>query len=318
MSFFVYTSRCVTLSKIVILKVLTQAIPLNGTTVELFIRREDLIHPFVSGNKFRKLKYNLLEAQKQHHSNLLSFGGAFSNHIAALAYAGKEAGMKTIGIIRGEELCDQIESNPTLHFAQQCGMEFEFVTREAYRNKTDADFIQKLKEKYSDFYLVPEGGTNELAIQGCQEILTADDVQYDFVCTAVGTGGTISGVINSAFEGQKILGFPALKGDFLQKDICKFVQNKNWELINEYHFGGYAKVTEELIQFLNNFYNEYGIPLDPVYTGKMVFGVMDRIKQNYFPEHSKILLLHTGGLQGIDGMNDFLKKKKLPILNYYG
>ena len=300
------------------MKVTTQAIPLNGTTVELFIRREDLIHSFVSGNKFRKLKYNLLEAQKQHHSNLLSFGGAFSNHIAALAYAGKEAGLKTIGIIRGEELCDQIEVNPTLHFAQQCGMIFEFVTREVYRNKTDADFIQKLKEKYSDFYLVPEGGTNELAIQGCQEILTADDVQYDFVCTAVGTGGTISGVINSAFEGQKILGFPALKGDFLQKDICKFVQNKNWELINEYHFGGYAKVTEELIQFLNNFYNEYGIPLDPVYTGKMVFGVMDRIKQNYFPEHSKILLLHTGGLQGIDGMNDFLKKKKLPILNYYG
>jgi 1-aminocyclopropane-1-carboxylate deaminase len=306
------------LSKIVILKVLTQAIPLNGTTVELFIRREDLIHPFVSGNKFRKLKYNLLEAQKQHHSTLLSFGGAFSNHIAALAYAGKEAGMKTIGIIRGEELCDQIESNPTLHFARQCGMIFEFVTREVYRNKTDADFIQKLKEKYSDFYLVPEGGTNELAVQGCQEILTADDYQYDHVCIAVGTGGTISGVINSAFEGQKILGFPALKGDFLQKDICKFVQNKNWELINEYHFGGYAKVTKELIQFLNNFYNEYGIPLDPVYTGKMVFGVMDRIKQNYFPEHSKILLLHTGGLQGIDGMNAFLKKKKLPILNYHG
>ncbi len=306
------------MSKIVILKVLTQAIPLNGTTVELFIRREDLIHPFISGNKFRKLKYNLLEAQKLNHSTLLSFGGAFSNHIAALAYAGREAGMKTIGVIRGEELRDQIESNPTLHFAQQCGMEFEFVTREAYRNKTDSTFIEKLKDKFPNFYLVPEGGTNELAVKGCQEILTADDVHYDYVCTAVGTGGTISGVINSAFEGQKILGFPALKGDFLQKDICKFVQNKNWELINEYHFGGYAKVTEELIQFLNDFYNKYGIPLDPVYTGKMVFGVMDRIKQNYFPEHSKILLIHTGGLQGIEGMNAFLEKKKLPIIQYHG
>ncbi len=300
------------------MKVLTQKILLKASKVELYIRREDLIHPFVSGNKFRKLKYNLLEAKKQKYTTLLTFGGAFSNHIAALAFAGKEAGLKTIGIIRGEELADQVATNPTLLFAQQCGMKFEFVSREAYRTKSDPAFIAMLQDKFQEFYLVPEGGTNELAVQGCQEILTAEDAQYNFVCTAVGTGGTISGLINSAVDDQKILGFPALKGDFLQKDICKFVQNKNWELITDYHFGGYGKVTEELIQFLNQFYKENVIPLDPVYTGKMVFGVMDMIANNYFPDNSKILLIHTGGLQGIQGMNQYLIKKKLPIIEYHG
>ena len=296
----------------------TQIIPLNETSVELHIRREDLIHPFISGNKYRKLKYNLIEAQKQNHTTLLSFGGAFSNHIAALAFAGQQSGMNTIGVIRGEELYNQIEINPTLKFAQQCGMKFEFVTREAYRNKSEAFFIENLRPKYSDFYLIPEGGTNELAVKGCQEILTPDDAQYQFICVAVGTGGTISGLINSTYEGQKILGFPALKGDFLQKDICKFALNKNWELLSDYHFGGYGKVTLELIQFLNEFHDKYSIPLDPVYTGKMVFGVIDKIKKGFFPENSKILLIHTGGLQGIEGMNQFLIKKKLPILHYHG
>jgi len=282
--------------------------------ISLTIKREDLIHPFVSGNKFRKLKYNLLQAKAENKSTLLTFGGAFSNHIAAVAYAGKEQGFKTIGIIRGDELLDKIEENPTLKFAQENGMQLEFVSREEYRLKSETLFIEKLKAKFGDFYLVPEGGTNELAVKGCEEILTEEDSVFNYVCCAVGTGGTISGLINSALPNQKILGFPALKGDFLTDEIRIFAQKDNWNLISDYHFGGYGKINLELIEFINTFFEENKVPLDPIYTGKMVFGVIDLIHKNYFPAHSKILLIHTGGLQGISGMNIKLKQKKLPIL----
>ncbi|WP_286969382.1 1-aminocyclopropane-1-carboxylate deaminase/D-cysteine desulfhydrase [Flavobacterium sp. UBA4854] len=282
--------------------------------ISLTIKREDLIHPFVSGNKFRKLKYNLLQAKAENKDTLLTFGGAFSNHIAAVAYAGKEQGFKTIGVIRGDELWDKIEENPTLKFAQENGMQFEFVSREEYRLKNEESFIQKLKDKFSDFYLVPEGGTNELAVKGCEEILTEEDSVFNYVCCAVGTGGTISGLINSSLPNQKILGFPALKGDFLTDEIRIFANKDNWNLISDYHFGGYGKINLELIEFINAFFEKTKVPLDPIYTGKMVFGVIDLIGKNYFPPHSKILLIHTGGLQGIEGMNIKLKQKKLPIL----
>jgi 1-aminocyclopropane-1-carboxylate deaminase len=283
--------------------------------ISLVIKREDLIHPFVSGNKFRKLKYNLLQAKAENQSTLLTFGGAYSNHIAAVAYAGKENGFKTIGIIRGDELADKIASNPTLKFAQECGMQLEFVSREAYRLKTEAAFLEQLEEQYGSFYLVPEGGTNAFAIKGCEEILTNEDTVFDYIGCAIGTGGTISGIINSALSHQKVLGFPALKGEFLQDEIRNFVHNDNWELITDYHFGGYAKVNDELIAFINWFFEQTQIPLDPVYTGKMVFGIFDLITKNYFPENSKILLIHTGGLQGIQGMNMKLINKGLPIIN---
>ena len=284
-------------------------------SISVAIKREDLIHPFVSGNKFRKLKYNLLEAKKEKHETVLTFGGAFSNHIAAVAYAGKENGFKTIGIIRGEELQDKITENPTLLFAQNCGMQFEFISREEYRSKNETSFLENLKQQFGAFYLIPEGGTNALAIMGCQEILTPEDAEFDYICCSIGTGGTISGIINSVLPHQKVLGFPALKGDFLKDEIRNFVHNDNWELMNEYHFGGYAKVNPVLIQFINQFYAENKIPLDPIYTGKMVFGVLDLIQKNYFRAGSKILLIHTGGLQGIQGMNMKLKNKHLPIIN---
>jgi len=294
---------------------LNQAIPINlPKGISLVIKREDLIHPFVSGNKFRKLKYNLLQAKAENQSTLLTFGGAYSNHIAALAYAGKENGFQTIGIIRGDELGDKIESNPTLKFAQECGMQFEFVSRETYRLKTEATYLEQLQQQYGAFYLIPEGGTNAFAIQGCEEILTPEDASFDFVACAIGTGGTISGLINSVLPHQKVLGFPALKGDFLQDEIRNFVRQDNWELITDYHFGGYGKVTNDLIDWINQFYEQTQIPLDPVYTGKMVFGIVDLIAKNYFPENAKILLIHTGGLQGIQGMNLKLKNKGLPIL----
>jgi 1-aminocyclopropane-1-carboxylate deaminase len=286
-------------------------------SISVHFKREDLIHPFVSGNKFRKLKYNLLQAKSENQHTLLTFGGAFSNHIAAVAFAGKENGFKTIGIIRGEELKNKVSENPTLQFAQDCGMQLEFITREEYRNKTETDLLANLKEKFGEFYLIPEGGTNALAVKGCEEILTIDDSKFDYICCAIGTGGTISGIINSLQRHQKVLGFPALKGDFLQDEIRIFARKDNWELITEFHFGGYGKLTPELILFMNEFYNETKIPLDPIYTSKMVFGVMNLIEKNYFPENSKILLIHTGGIQGIHGMNLKLKAKKLPTIDFY-
>jgi 1-aminocyclopropane-1-carboxylate deaminase len=259
----------------------------------------------------------LLQAKEEHQETLLSFGGAFSNHIAAVAHAGKENGFKTIGIVRGDELRGKIAENPTLLFAQNCGMQLEFVSREEYRLKNESAFLENLEKQFGNFYLIPEGGTNELAIKGCQEILTEEDCDFDFICCSVGTGGTIAGIINSALPHQKVLGFPALKGDFLKDEIRIFVENKNWELITDYHFGGYGKVNQELITFINEFHKENKILLDPIYTGKMVFGVMDMIDKGCFPAQSKILLIHTGGIQGIQGMNVKLKNKKLPIIDIH-
>lgn len=279
--------------------------------ITLHIKREDLIHPFISGNKFRKLKYNLLKAKEDKKTKLLTFGGAFSNHIAAVAYSGKKNNFETIGIIRGNELESQIHENPTLKFAQECGMKFHFVTREEYKNKTANTFIEKLKDNFGDFYLIPEGGANLLAVKGCEEILTLHDMQYSHLCCSIGTAGTISGLINSSNRNQKIIGFPSLKGDFLSEDIRKFAKNTNWELINDYHFGGYGKINEELVSFINDFFHQTKIPLDPIYTGKMMYGILDLIKKGYFPNGSKILAIHTGGLQGIKGMNIYLKNKNL-------
>lgn len=282
--------------------------------VELFLKREDKIHPFISGNKYRKLKYNIEEAKKKGFNKLLTFGGAYSNHIAAVAFAGQEFGFQTIGIIRGDELEDKIEENPTLIFARACGMEFKFISRQLFREKHSDVFIEKLEKEFDQFYLLPEGGTNNLAVKGCEEILTKEDCDFNFICCAGGTGGTISGIINSSKTSQKILGFPALKGSFLNKDISKFVRKKNWNLILDYHFGGYAKVNIELIEFINKFKRENNIQLDPVYTGKMIFGIFDLLEKGYFKEGSKILAIHTGGLQGIAGMNKVLKQKKMPII----
>ena len=287
----------------------------SRNNVHVSIKREDLIHSIISGNKFRKLKYNLLEAKNQNYTQLLTFGGAFSNHIAAVAFAGKENGFETVGIIRGDELKDKIQENPTLKFAQECGMQFEFVTRNQYQNKNNIDFLKHLETHFGNFYSIPEGGTNELAVKGCEEILNENDSEFNIICTCVGTGGTILGLINSSNQNQKILGFPALKGEFLQDEIRIFANKNNWQLINNYHFGGYGKINDELIIFMNAFFLEYKILLDPIYTAKMFYGVIDLINKNYFPENSKILMIHSGGLQGIQGINNILKKKNKTLIN---
>jgi len=292
---------------------------LDHKNTSLFIKREDELHPFISGNKYRKLKYNLEEATRQSHDTLITFGGAYSNHIAATAAAGFENHFKTIGFIRGEELGtdlkEKIKCNPTLRFAQENLMQLEFISRNAYRNKNTPEFFNYLRERFGKFYLVPEGGTNIFAVKGCEEILNKKDERYEVICASVGTGGTISGIINSTKENQKVIGFPALKGDFLQHEIKKYViRSENWSLNTNYHFGGYAKISEELITFINKFKRETGIPLDPVYTGKMMFGIIDLMKSDMFQKGTRILAIHTGGLQGIEGMNLYLKKKKLPLI----
>lgn len=268
----------------------------NG--IELFIRREDLLHPEVSGNKFRKLKYNMEAAVLEGHRQVLTFGGAYSNHIAATAAAGRILGMQTIGVIRGEEIQENYRENPTLKKAEEDGMRFKFVTRTDYRTKDSTAFLTKLAEEFGDFYLVPEGGTNEEAIKGAEEILKEEDVIYDYVCCAVGTGGTIAGIINRSFSHQQVIGFPALKGDFLMEEIKKYVSKENWRLETAYHFGGYAKYNADLLQFIRHFERDTGILLDPIYTGKLLFGIFDLIEQNQFKKDSKILAIHTGGLQG--------------------
>ncbi len=274
------------------------AIP-NNFGIEVYVKREDVLHSEISGNKFRKLKYNLTEARDLEFTKLLTFGGAYSNHIAAVAAAGKEFGFETIGVIRGEELQEKFLENPTLKKASENGMQFEFVTRTQYRDKNNAAFLDQLKNKFGNFYLIPEGGTNNLAVKGCKEILTDDDELFDFICCAVGTGGTISGIINSLKPHQKAIGFPALKGDFLTEDIQKYAENSQWNLVTDYHFGGYAKINDELKQFMKQFFKKYLISLDPVYTSKTFFGVIDLISKGYFKPDSKILIIHTGGLQGL-------------------
>ncbi|MFN3907823.1 MAG: 1-aminocyclopropane-1-carboxylate deaminase/D-cysteine desulfhydrase [Flavobacterium sp.] len=280
--------------------------------VEIWIKREDLLHPYISGNKFRKLKYNILENLNS--QGWVTFGGAYSNHILAVAYAGFLFQKPTIGIIRGEELQHVWQQNPTLIKAAKLGMQFRFISRELYQNKEAIPaFFPELKE----YHWIPEGGTNTLAIKGCEEILTNNDSEFHMIACAVGTGGTIAGIIKSAKNYQKIIGFPALKGAFLAEDIRKFVTSENsWNLVNDYHFGGYGKVTSDLIQWLNEFYKQTKIPLDPLYTGKMMYGILDLVRQNYFERGTKILVIHTGGLQGIEGMNETLKNKNKTTITY--
>ena len=281
--------------------------------ITLWIKREDLLHPHISGNKWRKLKYNLQAAQEQQKCTLLTFGGAYSNHIAATAAAGKAYGFKTIGIIRGEE---HLPLNPTLNFATSCGMELHYISREKYRQKGEYAFLKELAEQFNDPYIIPEGGTNSLAVKGCAELVQDININYDYICCASGTGGTIAGIIAGLAGEKQVLGFPALKGgEFLQQEIEELVYNysgqkySNWQLVTDYHFGGYAKVKPELVAFIQQFQEQHQIPLEPIYTGKMMYGLYDLIKQDYFEKGSTIVAVHTGGLQGNAGFRERLGLK---------
>lgn len=277
--------------------VLTQTI-LKDDNVTLDIKRLDQVHPFVSGNKFYKLKYNIEHALTQGYSRVLTFGGAYSNHIAATAYAARSANLKSIGIIRGEELEFQ-KFNHTLQFAHDLGMQLDFLSRADYKQRDHSVFIESIKIKYPNTYIIPEGGTNDLAIKGCQEILSEDEINnYEIVACPVGTGGTILGLIESSHPAINILGFSALKGSFLKEDIRQHTLKNNWLLTDDYCFGGYAKTTPELFEFIEMFESTYQIPIEPIYTAKMLFGIFELIKKNYFKSGTRILAIHTGGLQG--------------------
>lgn len=262
--------------------------------IKVFIKRDDLTHEQVSGNKFRKLKYNLIEAKNLGFKKILTFGGAYSNHIAAVAEAGFLFGFETLGIVRGDELNE--ESSPTLKMAFQKGMRFEFVSREAYRNK------EKLSSKFSNQnFVIPEGGSNHLALKGVAELLD-EQPHPEYICTAVGTGGTMAGLLNNSDYKGKVLGFAVLKnGDFLKEEVSALLQKnfpENAELETRFHFGGYAKYNDELLRFIRGFELKHGFYLDQVYTGKMFFGVYQKIKDGHFKKGTRIILLHTGGLQG--------------------
>ncbi|MEO6168011.1 MAG: pyridoxal-phosphate dependent enzyme [Chitinophagales bacterium] len=288
---------------------------LASKQVQVFMKRDDLLHPQVSGNKWRKLKYNLKKAKVKGNQTLLTFGGAYSNHIFAVAAAGKEFRYKTIGIIRGEKP-DPL--NETLSFAIACGMQLDFISRTSYGEKEEPHFIKSLHEQFGDFYLLPEGGTNGLAVKGCEEIIAEIEVDYNYLCCSCGTGGTLSGLIAGDQGTHKLLGFSALRGlRDLEGKIEELVtgysnhQFSNWSINHDYHFGGYAKVNALLFSFIREFYLTQNILLDPVYTGKMMFGIYDLVRNNFFMKGSVIIAIHTGGLQGWNGMNDELPKTTL-------
>ncbi len=282
------------------------------------VLREDLSHPIIQGNKLRKLLYNLLNAKKKGNETILTFGGAFSNHIAAVSAAGKEFGFRTIGMIRGEET---LPLNPTLAQCKKDGMELHYIDRATYRIKHTQDFKDYLRNEFGSFYLIPEGGTNYYAINGCMEIIP-NYCDYDYICCPIGTGGTAAGIILGNKGRSKIIGFSALKGgEFLTKDIYNHIQSvtndeeltselmASFELNTDFHLGGYAKLTEELLTFVRGFYQEHHVKWDTIYNGKMAFGVWELLKENYFPKNSSILLIHTGGMQGIKGIEQRNKIK---------
>jgi 1-aminocyclopropane-1-carboxylate deaminase len=277
---------------------------LDEKGIELFVKREDLNHPEIQGNKLRKLQYNLIKAKEEGHKTILSFGGAYSNHIYALAAAGAYYDFQTIGIIRGEQ---HHPLNPTLAFAETNQMQLHYMDRTRYRLKNSQLVLNDLKKKFGDFYLIPEGGTNDLAIKGCQEILHQNEKYFDQYILSVGTGGTIAGIIQSLQGQQQVIGISSLKGEFLEAEVNSLFRQyhlpeyNNWTINHSYHMGGYAKVNEELLRFMEQIEQDHGLVLDPVYTGKALYGIFDMIKKDQFKRGTRLLFIHTGGLQGRKG-----------------
>ena len=299
------------------MKLLEHKIPIVEIPIEskvrLFIKREDLTHPEISGNKYWKMFYNVKKYLEKEVSErkIITFGGAFSNHIAAAAALGNEFGIKTLGVIRGNELEDSWQENPTLFSAHQNGMSFRFVTRETYRYKER--LMAELQEEFPESLVVLEGGINENAVEGIQYMLTDETKDFDYICSAVGTGGTVSGLSKFAQPHQKIIGFKAVKDNSLENRIKNLSKKDNFILIDASD-GGFGKITDENVRFINEFYQYFGIVLEPVYTGKMLRKIFEMIADDYFPANSKILAFHTGGLQGIVGANEMLKKKNRNLI----
>lgn len=297
-------------------KAVVQKVNLNlNKNVTVYIKREDAVHPELSGNKWRKLKYNLIEAEEKGYKTLLTFGGAFSNHIYAVAAAGNLFGFETIGIIRGEE---HLPLNPTLKFAVKNGMRLTYLPRSTYRKRNDPDFQNRLAKEFGEVYIVPEGGSNLLALKGVAEMIGELENEYDFILSAVGSGGTAAGIISALKGKNNYIGIPVLKGgEYLKRIISDFVFNftgdqyKNWRLETDYHFGGFAKINSRLIEFIETFERYNNLRLDPIYTGKMFCALEDLIAKGKIPAGSKVLAIHTGGLQGNEGMKGKIARIKI-------
>ena len=314
---------------------------ITDRNISLSVLRIDLTDPVISGNKWFKLKYNLMEARSQGYNTLLSFGGPYSNHLHALAAAGKASGFNTIGIVRGEQ---HLPLNPTLADVVNQGMKLYYIDRKTYRHKHEPEVIEQISamiradkpfsetneqtfssmdssKNRAPFYLVPEGGTNALAVKGASEIALSIPINCDYICVPCGTGGTIAGIIDGLARSHnstvRVLGFPAMKGgNFMKQEITRLLteqqrhfglakyQLPHWQLMYDYHFGGFGKINSLLASFIHDFEEKQKIDLDPVYTAKMMYGIVDLIQQDFFPEGSKIVAIHTGGLQGKRGMTE--------------
>lgn len=276
--------------------------PWQKKGVAVSVLRDDLIHPFMSGNKWRKLKYNILDFNHSGKKVLMTFGGAFSNHLVASASASSEYGFKSIGIVRGEEV-----ENPYLNFVKQKSMKLFFISREEYRKKNEPETISKILDllitkewikNREDVFLLPEGGANPAAVRGASEIINDIDKEFDWIACACGTGATLAGISQKLSGNQKALGIPVLKADgYMEKEIEKHGGINDRIILNEnYHFGGYAKKNETLESFCKDFSAITGIPIEPVYTGKLFYAIDDLIKTNYFKKGEKVTAIHTGGV----------------------
>ncbi|HEX7367938.1 MAG TPA: pyridoxal-phosphate dependent enzyme [Pelobium sp.] len=279
--------------------------PINKYGIRLYLKRDDLIHPFISGNKWRKLKHHLIKAEAAYKSHLVTFGGAFSNHLLATAAAGAKFNFKTTAFVRGEEANNQI-----LDLCRLFGMDLIFVSREAYKHKEA--LYQSYFSTHNTTFFIDEGGYSSDGELGCREIIKELEHTYNHIFCAAGTGATAAGIINGNMEAKSPAAInivSALKGgEFLRDEINSLLKKtETYHLHTNYHFGGYAKTKPQLIAFIKNFTQQTGILIDPVYTGKVLFAINDLAQKNYFEQNSKVLMVHTGGLFGILGMSEKFK-----------
>ncbi|MET9067769.1 1-aminocyclopropane-1-carboxylate deaminase/D-cysteine desulfhydrase [Streptosporangium sandarakinum] len=275
---------------------------LTRAGVRLLLKRDDLIHPLLPGNKWRKLRHNVIRAAELEHETLLTFGGAYSNHVRAVAAAGALFGFQTIGVIRGEE---HLPLNEVLTFATNQGMRLTYLDRATYRAKNTAPLIEALHQEFGRFYLLPEGGSNELAVRGCAELPAEIDVPFDVICCPVGTGGTLAGIAAGLSPGQRALGFSVLRGgQFLAEDVASLQAatygraTANWSMVYDFHAGGYAKRNADLDAFIDDFANRHGMRLEWVYVAKMMLGVFTMAEQGAFPRGTVIVAVVTGPMSG--------------------
>ena len=284
--------------------------PAAARGVRLLLWRDDLVSPDLPGNKARKLKYNLLEARRRGHTRLLTFGGAYSNHLAAVAAAGRRHGFATVGLVRGEAT---EPLNPTLARCAADGMALHYLDRTAYRRRAEDDFLAEIQQAFGPAYLLPEGGTNLLALKGMAELAAEirQQVAFDALAVAVGTGGTLAGLLTGLVGPETAVGVAALKnGGFLRTDIDALTRAAtghvftNYLLATDYHFGGYANYSADLLAFIQRFEDRHGVLLDPIYTGKLLFGVLDLVEKGHFRPGSTVVAVHTGVLQAWAGWRE--------------